>query len=97
MSLSPIALEALRAAMAGLSPTEQDCHGDVIARVLEVLDGEGRLVRTDADRVAGSADKLTQLLAPTQALQLEDPHDSPLHHRYRVAHDLPLPPMGGVL
>jgi hypothetical protein len=37
---------------------------------------------------ARSADKLTQLLAPTQAL-LEDPHDSPLAHTYRVGRDLP--------
>lgn len=95
MSLSPIAREALKTALAVLTPTEQDCHGDVIARALEVLDLEGRLVGADAVRVAESADKLTRLLAPTQVL-LEDPHDSPLHHRYRTPHDLELPPMGGV-
>ncbi|MFH8336901.1 hypothetical protein [Streptomyces sp. AM6-12] len=41
---------------------------------------------------AESADRLTRLLAPTQAL-LEDPHDSPLHHGYRLGRDLPQ--MGG--
>jgi hypothetical protein len=35
------------------------------------------------------ADGITRRIAPTQALQLEDPHDSPLHHTYRVGHDLP--------
>ncbi|MFE9448373.1 hypothetical protein [Streptomyces sp. NPDC006739] len=40
------------------------------------------------------ADKLTQLLAPTQVLR-EDPHDSPLHHSYRLSHDLP--ELGGAL
>ena len=36
-----------------------------------------------------AVDGLTRLLAPTQALQAEDPHDSPLHHDYRVSRDLP--------
>jgi hypothetical protein len=49
-----------------------------------------------SDEVAGalveaSADRLTRLLAPTQALQLEDPHDSPLAHSYRLGRDLPEP------
>jgi hypothetical protein len=35
-----------------------------------------------------SADKLTQLLAPTQVLR-EDPHDGPLHHGWRLGRDLP--------
>jgi hypothetical protein len=35
-----------------------------------------------------SADKLTRLIAPTQVLR-EEPHDSLLHHDYRVSHDLP--------
>jgi hypothetical protein len=39
-----------------------------------------------------SADKLTRLLAPTQALR-EDPHDSPLHRDWRLGRDLP--EMGG--
>lgn len=43
---------------------------------------------------ARSADKLTRMLAPTQALQLEDPHDSPLHRDYRKGRDLP--ELGGV-
>lgn len=42
--------------------------------------------------VQKSTDKLTRLLAPTQALR-EDPHDSPLHHAYKIPHDLP--PVGG--
>lgn len=42
-------------------------------------------------KVDASADKLTRLFAPTQALRepLEDPHDGPLHHDYRVGRDLP--------
>lgn len=35
------------------------------------------------------ADGITSRIAPTQALQLEDPHDSPLHHTYTVGRDLP--------
>jgi hypothetical protein len=35
-----------------------------------------------------SADKLTQIFAPSQALR-EDPHDGPLSHPYRVGRDLP--------
>lgn len=38
-------------------------------------------------------DGITQRIAPTQVLSLEDPHDSPLHRTYKVAHDLP--PIGG--
>lgn len=38
--------------------------------------------------VEESADKLTRLLAPTQALR-EDTYRSPLRHEYRVGHDLP--------
>ncbi len=33
------------------------------------------------------------VIAPVQTLPLEDPHDSPLHRAYKVAHDLP--PIGG--
>lgn len=40
-----------------------------------------------------SADKLARLLAPTQASPedppVEDPHDSPLYHRYETCRDLP--------
>jgi len=35
-----------------------------------------------------SADRLTRLLAPVQALR-EDPHDGPLAHDYRIPRDLP--------
>jgi hypothetical protein len=41
--------------------------------------------------VEASADKLTQLLAPTQALRDDDPNH--LRHTYRVSRDLP--PIGG--
>jgi hypothetical protein len=43
----------------------------------------------DRQHVQVKADGITRRIAPTQALQLEDPHDSPLHHDYRVGHDLP--------
>ncbi|SFY52115.1 hypothetical protein [Streptomyces sp. F-1] len=49
--------------------------------------------RRDVGSVDRSVDRLTRLLAPTQAL-LEDPHDSPLHHGYRLGRDLPS--LGGV-
>jgi hypothetical protein len=35
-------------------------------------------------------DALTRTFAPTAALR-EDPHDSPLHHGYRLGRDLPQP------
>jgi len=35
-----------------------------------------------------SADRLSRFFAPVAALR-EDPHDGPLHHDYRVGHDLP--------
>ncbi|MGW6747588.1 hypothetical protein [Streptomyces sp. NPDC055006] len=38
--------------------------------------------------VAESVDKLTRLLAPTQALR-EETHDGPLHRDYRIGRDLP--------
>jgi len=40
--------------------------------------------------VEESADRLTRFFAPSQALR-EEPHDSPLHHDYRVPRDLPEP------
>lgn len=36
----------------------------------------------------GVPDRLTQTFASVAALR-EDPHDSPLHHDYRIPHDLP--------
>ncbi|MFC9847746.1 hypothetical protein ACFWFF_01350 [Streptomyces sp. NPDC060223] len=39
-------------------------------------------------KAEAAVDRLTALLAPTQALR-EDAHDSPLHHDYRVGRDLP--------
>jgi hypothetical protein len=50
-----------------------------------------RHLRELLDRQHGQAeaDGITRRIAPTQALQLEDPHDSPLHHDYAVGHDLP--------
>jgi hypothetical protein len=35
-----------------------------------------------------SADRLTRFFAPTQALR-EEPHDSPLSHKYLLGRDLP--------
>ncbi|MGW2692418.1 hypothetical protein ACWC3Y_11210 [Streptomyces sp. NPDC001296] len=45
-----------------------------------------------AEDVAPQVQKLRNLLAGQRAA-LEDPHDSPLHHTYRISHDLP--EMGG--
>jgi chromosome segregation ATPase len=161
MSLSPIALEALRAAQSAFSEAEADVYEDALARGLEAVDREGRLVgayaaaelkrlearvaelekanaglddlriraldKGDAlrDRIAelereagerrtaasesllatqierneararvaeleASPDALTRTFAPTAALR-EDPHDSPLHHGYRLGRDLPQP------
>jgi hypothetical protein len=42
--------------------------------------------------LTGSPDAITQRIAPLQALR-EDPHDSPLHHNWRLGRDLP--EMGG--
>lgn len=44
MSLSPIALEALRAAQAAFTEAEADVFEDALARGMEALDREGRLV-----------------------------------------------------
>jgi hypothetical protein len=44
MSLSPIALEALKAAQSAFSPVEADVFEDSLARGLEAVDREGRLV-----------------------------------------------------
>ncbi|MFL1903143.1 hypothetical protein ACJWDR_29165 [Streptomyces tauricus] len=49
---------------------------------------EEERARLEPRSAARSADKLTALFAPTQALR-EDPHDGPLHHDYRVGRDLP--------
>jgi hypothetical protein len=42
--------------------------------------------------LTGAPDGITQRIAPLQALR-EDPHDSPLHHDWRLGRDLP--EMGG--
>ncbi|MGW3144897.1 hypothetical protein ACWDG1_09485 [Streptomyces sp. NPDC001177] len=55
MSLSPIALEALRAAKTAFSVIEADLFEDALARGLEAVDGEGRLVG------AHSAEELRRL------------------------------------
>lgn len=41
------------------------------------------------DDVSPKVRKLRDLLAGQRAAVLEDPHDSPLHHNYRVPRDLP--------
>lgn len=40
-------------------------------------------------RMAAEVDGITVRIAPTQALSLEDPHDSPLAHTYLLGRDLP--------
>jgi hypothetical protein len=78
---------------------EEHHHGDTkcwahLPRVRQAdLTWSGATICECSAFVAGpsvevSADKLTALFAPTQALR-EDPHDSPLHHDYRISHDLP--------
>lgn len=69
--------------LALLSDAEVFCWPDAATAVAEArrLVGEGSSVEE-------SADKLTRLLAPTQALR-EDPHDSPLHRSFRLGHDMP--------
>ena len=60
-------------------------------QMLAQIDESERVYERLAGRsVEESADKLTRLLAPSS---LEDPHDSPLHHTYKVPRDLP--PVGG--
>lgn len=90
-------LQARRDVLLTLLPTgprqEQGLPNDLAAsdaefgaweQVAEVL-GVG-LPYNPAD---APADALTALLAPTQTLRREDPHDSPLHHAYQLGRDLP--------
>ena len=56
----------------------------------EALDDAVQALRArQVPDVARSADKLTRLLAPTQALQPEGEFYGFLHHENRVPHDLP--------
>ncbi|TGZ14681.1 hypothetical protein DV517_61640 [Streptomyces sp. S816] len=66
-----------------------DCSGFVASMGVpsEEQDQAAELEAASVDR---SVEKLTRLLAPSP---VEDPHDSPLHHRYVLGRDLP--PMGG--
>lgn len=65
------------------------------ARVAELeaaRTGSGGHSRPEADDVTPQVQKLRALLAGQRAVvaePLEDPHDSPLHHDYRVPRDLP--------
>ncbi|MEV0525985.1 hypothetical protein AB0I66_21350 [Streptomyces sp. NPDC050439] len=90
-------LQARREVLLSLLPTEsrpeQGLPNDLVAsdaawgvweQVAEILG-----VSLPYDPAEAPADALTALLAPTQALPLEDPHDSPLHHTYLVGRDLP--------
>lgn len=77
MALADEEMSALRARVAELESERHSTN--------EALDDAVQALRARADR---SADKLTRLFAPTQALR-EDPHDGPLHHSYRVGRDLP--------
>lgn len=45
--------------------------------------------------VSPQVEKLRNLLAGQRAA-IEDPHDSPLHHDYRIPHDLPVPETCGL-
>jgi hypothetical protein len=58
------------------------------------LAGDAGLIRREpcSEDVTPQVTKLRTLLAGQRAA-VEDPHDSPLHHRYVVSHDLP--PVGG--
>lgn len=115
MSLSPAALEALRAAQSAFSTSDADVFEDALARGLEAADREGRIVGAyqaqelkrlvaqvaELERQiaalsaqqqvlqARPAEGITRVIAPTQVLSLEDPHDGPLAHQYRVSRDLP--------
>lgn len=44
MTLSPVALQALRTAQSAFTGSEADVYEDALARGMEALDGEGRLV-----------------------------------------------------
>ena len=68
-------------------------HGDRLWSENEVL--RARVAELEAELAgvtakAAEADGITRRIAPTQALR-EDPHDSPLHHGYRLGRDLPQP------
>lgn len=55
------------------------------------VDGVGRTYESyyPERSVKASADKLTRILAPTQALREDDGYRSPLHQEHRIPHDLP--------
>lgn len=59
------------------------------ARVVELeqLLADAPIAVTLTEKASVAADKLTRLLAPTQALRVEDPLG--LHHEYRLGRDLP--------
>lgn len=61
------------------------------AEQLPAVDAPPRVrhLRELVDRQREQADGITRRIAPTQASQLEDPHDSSLHHDYRLGRDLP--------
>lgn len=63
MSLSPTALEALRAAQTAFTVSEADVFEDALSRGLEVMDREGRLVG------AHSAEELLRLRARVAELE----------------------------
>lgn len=63
----------------------------MLAQIEESEREAGALLTPLAER---SADRLTRMFAPTQALQSEGEHYAATHHAYRVGRDLPEP--GGV-
>lgn len=108
MSLSPIALEALRAAQSAFTTVDADVFEDALARGLEAADREGRIVgafqaqelkRLEA-RVAELEQQIAALSAQGQVLRSR-PVPSPegefhsfLDHPYKTPHDLDLPGAG---
>ena len=72
MSLSPIALEALRAAQSVFSTAEADVFEDALARGLEAADSEGRIVGAyQAQALARLEAQVAELQAQLEALQAQ--------------------------
>ncbi|MEU3851789.1 hypothetical protein [Streptomyces sp. NPDC029554] len=65
-------------------PTTPEQRQAALDRFLAVAQRTGQL------HAPTEPDALTQTFAPVAALR-EDPHDSPLHHTYRLGRDLPQP------
>jgi hypothetical protein len=77
MSLSEVALEALKAAKSGFSAVESDLFEDALARGLEAVDREGRLVG------AHSAEELARLRVRVAELE-KRLHDAAMTRTWRL-------------